>query len=1500
MSLAGVRSNRGDRYQRSIALFWLVKMLTDESIEGVLVEVITIPDEEFIVYGDDIVIRRAHLNTYIQAKSNQTNFQEWKLTDSVLKKELKAAYKQLHIDSRCEFHLYSRTPFGQLERIVEEANLYPEYSDFEKQDRVSNQKDTIAALAKLWGCSLQEAFSAIRRIKIGDHHSSEQWESYSEALLEQHFSQTNTAVALLASYIDKQHSRLGDPSFIIDRSAVQRMLADHGIHPILGFSESQIVDSFRAFSMQGRQWPRSISNIFIQRIELNFLLDAVEKGKSTILLEDTAGGGKTCILLDFVDNLERKENVEVLFIRGDLFATIESLSDLSDYGLSPNLVTHCAFLADKRKLVVVIDSLDVLAVGNNHRSLNCFLGLIAQLELISNISVVVACRSFDLRYDPLLREVEWQVEIQVKPLDYERDVVPILESFGIRSVSISSFLQESLIIPQNLKLACSLLDSGVRLVDIEGHDLYDLYIREKIKNNESLGASVLENLQNIASSLLLRRAYTFSPSYFSEERKTLTRLLSEGVVTQVDTHKLVFSHQTLADALRIQKAVRNGETLEGFILSQPQLPFVRPAVRAFIQFLRRAQPELFTREFRKIITSEHVSVHLKRLALETLAEMTPCKSDISILLALSGHSSILLRRFLDAVNSNDWVELLKPDLMSIASIYRGQKRADFVLTFFEKNFEGNESLVLGVWSTALREKWVPEQNITWGISTTLKNLNSCDASLLFPILEKLVEIQDDHSRLGKVICRYMDSSGQGERLLWKFIVRNYDSNVDFRRGREINLSCQSHDLLGTDDLSSRFKKYDQLFSFALEFILDLVKSIDSAKYRSPFSEMLLDSTSYHQRHTNHDLYSNHSLQELLTAVESALKHRALNNDQLWQRYEPQLRRSNELGIRYLLCEAYGENIGANIEGISFQLTDQKLLRYGQLEYELGMLAKLAYPQLEEQTQVTHQHLLRSIWNDHYENDMDVAWIEPNIYERFQFIPTIYVLPEYADFYEKCSRLYGEYQPIARITSGGGIVQSPVSVGRLCELEDTDLIRLFQHYEGYDVWSTGLSDNLVGGQEFLVADLREAASLLPDRFLSLMESSAEAELSTKYVYAILDGVASHLAYRFGNLEPLPDGPKLAATLLKLTEEHWEMSVEREIALAKSIQAVGNVLVDEKSVSRMAVQFSRLAASASPDHENIDTQSSLVGVGINSARGIAADSIMSICNRNLENGSRITSELDLLLRRYSSDSSMAVRAMVLQHLPFLISKEPVIGWDLLECLSEGASPNLGKHFEQVIYYNYRSNYSKIEKYIEQLSTMADVSSQEVWGRMATLCYLDEKIPHSSLFSNLGDLTEAQKKGIGQVLIANMGRSNNSEKCLAGLTMLMETCTSYDVFQLFASALEKSEIQRLVQDSIIRVFIDNSPVNTIDSGLFNWMETNARLQPIVILHIMESIVIRLSELDGIGYFRSSETIVSIVRCLLQEADLSDDENTIARVLKIHDWFFDNGLRELENIMR
>jgi SpoVK/Ycf46/Vps4 family AAA+-type ATPase len=261
---------------------------------------------------------------------------------------------------------------------------------------------------------------------------------------------------------------------------------------------------------------RTIDGKAIPRSELTKLIELIDRGSRTILLTDSPGSGKTCLLLDLVDCIEQEKASVwgLLFIKGDQFTNAESEGDLVVNGLPEDIVGQCARLAELRRTVVIIDSLDVLSLSRQHETLKVFLRIIDRIEKIDGVTVIAACRNFDLEYDPLLRGRSWQHRINLQPLDFENEVKPFLIKWNVDISLLSPELRELLQIPQNLRIYEKLAKLGVRSQPASAYELYNSFLEEVVVKNPTLGNDAIVALQNMAEKLIQQRAKSCSKVAF--------------------------------------------------------------------------------------------------------------------------------------------------------------------------------------------------------------------------------------------------------------------------------------------------------------------------------------------------------------------------------------------------------------------------------------------------------------------------------------------------------------------------------------------------------------------------------------------------------------------------------------------------------------------------------------------------------------------------------------------------------------------------------------------------------------------------------------------------------------------------------------------------------------------------------------------------------------------------------------------------------------------------
>ncbi|MEJ2376444.1 MAG: hypothetical protein P8Y71_13855 [Pseudolabrys sp.] len=122
MSIAGIRSNRGDIYQTLIAFDWALTVLSDAEFQWLEIDSTT-----YLV--DDVVVGKSDGSLICcQCKKNQANFSAWSLAD--LADELDKAFLALARKQQSEIRFYSRSEFGALAKLREYSTSYGNEAEY--------------------------------------------------------------------------------------------------------------------------------------------------------------------------------------------------------------------------------------------------------------------------------------------------------------------------------------------------------------------------------------------------------------------------------------------------------------------------------------------------------------------------------------------------------------------------------------------------------------------------------------------------------------------------------------------------------------------------------------------------------------------------------------------------------------------------------------------------------------------------------------------------------------------------------------------------------------------------------------------------------------------------------------------------------------------------------------------------------------------------------------------------------------------------------------------------------------------------------------------------------------------------------------------------------------------------------------------------------------------------------------------------------------------------
>jgi hypothetical protein len=1114
------------------------------------------------------------------------------------------------------------------------------------------------------------------------------------------------------------------------------------------------------------------------------------------------------LLLDLADYIEgEKETVwGLLFIKGDRFTNLQREQDLVAEGLPDDIVGQCARLADFRKVIVIIDSLDVLSLNRQHDALKVFLGIIDRLEKLERVTIITACRSFDLQYDPLLRGRSWEHKVNLQPLDFNNEVKPFLIDWNVDISKINAELQALLQIPQNLRIYGELAKRGVQLQSASAYELYNSFLEEVVVKNKTLGTEALIALQNMAEQLMQKRTESYSKVSFGTSEAIVRLLISQEVLWESSPGVLEFSHQTLRECMTVQASLAKNQTLAQFILTYPQLPFIRPAVRAFFFHLRASQPEIFGRQVWEVLSHNEIAYHVKRLICESFAEIAPVDDDWRSLRRIFQNYPDLFRRLLWRANNGAWWNIITQHWLPEAKL--AQERENWLLQFVQwlgmlMNVYPAE--VVAFWREAIASRWVNPINLKGIICSALTNFEAWSTKGVRELLETLVVDFDveEHDFLGRLLSRWVLSTNTGDTLLWRYITKNVSPEDVHRWDLRSKLRCKPREFHQDNFLADRLNQSEVLLTLVVNEIEGWSK--------------LLYQTSWGLRHSQGVIRSVDSLTFLLSSLESALKFRSSQNDAWWQTNEPHLRTIELDAIRYFVIQAYKENIEANIPGIENQLQNEKLFRWSQFEYELGELMNMAYPYISESVREVNQAMILSLCSERkkYEEEFSF-WAYRKFYNFLIWIPCIFRVPETQVFIDTWQDSFGYSRPEPDVHILGGVVMPPLSPQDLLKFSDNNLFNFLCYY-GKNANQDVFDRDFFGGLSEITSVLCDACSLQPARFVILLPRFIAENLHQEHIHAVVKGVAYHLRYRFGNLkpsqqwepvEPPPEGETLAATLLSWLE-HYFIIWEDGYTVKEALKACCAVLVDFESSERLSLLLFWLYTKYPDDRRIRENSKDLVSTAINSIHGVAAEGAIKLCNRLLEKEQHVPETLVLLLRHVARDAAIYVRLPILQHLPYLMYKNPDLGWQLLADVFKDPQPHLWKYAEQCLYYQYRHHFDRVAPYLNRVAPYLNrvapylnhvlegmEEASEAWGRLSTLASLSGHINQEELFENLGKTNLEAWKGATQVFTANLGLQEHTEKCISGLiAVLRHVHLSEEII---------GEIDRCFEEETKRAFI------------------------------------------------------------------------------------------------
>jgi len=1496
MSKAGIQSNRGDGYQTLVAFDWALTVLSDPDYQWLEVDSV-----DYLV--DDVVIGKADgTKICCQCKKNQTRHKAWSLTD--LKDELLKAISLLTRDSTTTVRFYSRSNFGELERLREYSTSYADDPTY-KANLGQSHKKTDAALENLLAeqSSSPSTYQFLQHTRFEISPELDRMQTLLRERLRQLVSNHSVAYDTLWTHLDHLGMRENSQSqnaaiqHRLTKDDLKNLLVKAGSIPAPSMDKMEIINTFKNTSAIGRSWNRKIGNECIPNPVVATLIEAIDAKHHSILLTGLPGSGKTCVMLDLQEILEQRSKICTdllpLFIQSREFVDVTTAQDRQAQGLSEQWVEQVARMAEQAQVVVIIDSLDVLSIAREHNVLIYFLAQIDRLLQIPNVTVVTACRDFDRRYDRHIAQRNWDKEITCQPLDWETEIVPLLGKLNIDASSTNEATRELIRNPRELALYVELAQQEGSFNVVTSQTLAQRYLNTVMNNDSALGNEAMQAIENMATEMLKLRSLTIAHQRFTASQEIQRTLLSNNILHQ-SNGQLAFGHQTLLDVLVISGAIRQALTLNQFIQQLPPVPFVRPSIRSFVLQLATGDRSEFRKQLRTVLTGND-AFHIRRLVAETFAEQAPHDDDWPLLRDLRNQNNevfqVIYIQAGDVEWHHFWMKNLVPTLKNAGNTDELMKHVYRVSQWKNNDPKG----ISAFWMGMLSQERFDKAQLNRAIAHDIAQLHEESWLSYIPLLTELLKLpRQEDSPLGQALARGTKNGDISNAVFWDYIVSEVTEEDVIAYEFNNKLHCQPHEFDENNDhfLVDQMKKSTAL----LDLAIISTEQWSQIKASQPvYGSSFLNETSHNQNDHQHQ----DSIHILMDAIEAAIVYHSNDQSPWWKTNRERLCFSSEDALRYFAILACTAAPTANLDIISLMLCDKALLE-SSLKYELGTLIQTAYVLLNSAAQ---DEIQKSILTIHQELTHALK-----LQLRAQLILSIPCHQRSPDAFAVLDEYEKTTWPLVRhpkIISFSGMVRPPFSHETFLDLSNKGVMNLLNHYNGYK--RNSFDDPLVGGKMEVSRELVAAASNQPSRFTHLLSNNWE-QISDCFRDGLMEGVANYLAYRYGNLQPSNswslnekfNSSELAQRILDELEKHpnhWHHNHSASGAL----EGCAHVVTQPQDAARLvslAVDFSTLPEKNSMSGDSVG----LIGIGINMNLGKATEALVILANHLDENSVPWPESLPSSLLLFAQDQNPAIRALLLRRLPHLQNHHPELGWELFRHAIKIEAPGLWSTAEHCLYYAYNQTFETVSPWLTHLYCNGHGKDFEVWGRISALAVLSKHVEFSNFLTELKALDRLEAwQGAASVWTHPNNMQQHQDQCLNALEVVLnvENPHAIVIARKFPNLFR--EITPLISmpiELIQRYFrVLGAEPDSKQSGLLNfgiWLNATSLHDPMHALEATE-IYLKFAYRTKSHVHNHEDNLTQLLTRLFaqsEEQEEADNGAMLQRVVAVQDKFLALGI--------
>lgn len=570
----GLASKLGGIYERRYAAEQLIRL-----ISGRLTRVRwePIPTET----GDaDVELEHANGTIeFVQLKRQNGADAQWSVADLDHRGVLAAAQLVLSRSSTTRFAFVSADAVPHLQDICDQLNRNTDPAPQFVALRVNSQRGRKAAFRELlrrWNLKAEAtddqatALSLLRRMRWVILDRSDEGHERLLTLVQQ--SLTGEPLAALGQLNSFLEDRLGTN---IRQQDVFEFLAKCEIRPRELERDPHLPTALHALrnAFRDRLRPLLVANKWLHRPEVDRIVQMVtgDAARKIVLVHGKQGSGKSGVLLGLTDRLVERN---ITFLPLSLSVQPPEGS-LHNYGVALGLhATPAAALkasAGSDRAILLLDQIDALRLTTNASAATwqVCMQMLSEAHANPNITLVVACRTFDLENDANIRRWKESAErsnpggvatIEIGDLA-PGDIAPVLAEHNVKHADLPARLQRLLIHVHTLDTWFRLAQGGSTRSDFATQTqllaaLIDLMREEAVRDTGVLDSEVHTVLSKAREHMELTGRQTAPLSLFDGHKEALKSCCTVGLLIRTGG-AITFRHQSHFDHLVARAALAN-------------------------------------------------------------------------------------------------------------------------------------------------------------------------------------------------------------------------------------------------------------------------------------------------------------------------------------------------------------------------------------------------------------------------------------------------------------------------------------------------------------------------------------------------------------------------------------------------------------------------------------------------------------------------------------------------------------------------------------------------------------------------------------------------------------------------------------------------------------------------------------------------------------------------------------------------------------------------------